>query len=70
MWAEGGVAPPEAEPGTVRVGAFGFEEAAMGSFASVVSFVVSVVVETAESVGAVEEGSVMFTSLATADRED
>ena len=64
------MAPPEAEVGTVKVGAFGFEEAAMGSLVSVVSFAVSEVAETAESVGAVEEGSVMFTSLATADRED
>ena len=54
--------------GTVK--AFGFEEAAMGFPASEVSFAVSAVEETAESDGAVEEGSVMFTSLATADRED
>jgi len=53
--------------GTPKVETFGFEEADMGLLASVVSFVVSAV---AESVGAVEEGSVMFTSLATVDRED
>ena len=56
--------------GTVKVAAFGFEEADMGLLASEVSFAVSEVAETAESVGAVEEGSVMFTSLATADRQD
>ena len=51
--------------GTVKA-----EETDMGLLASVVSFAVSAVAETEESVGAVEEGSVMFTSLATADRED
>lgn len=56
--------------GTVKVEVFEIEEAAMGLLASVVSFAVSAVAETAESDGAVEEGSVMFTSLATADRED
>lgn len=59
-----------AEVGTVKVEAFEIEEAAMGLLASAVSFAVSAVAEAAESEGAVEEGSVMFTSLATADRED
>jgi hypothetical protein len=55
--------------GAAEVEALGCEEAVMGLLASVVSFAVSTVAEAAESVGAFEEGSVMFTSLATADGE-
>ncbi len=56
--------------GAAEVEALGFEEAAMGLLASLVSFAVSAVAEAAESVRAFEEGSVMFTSLATVDGED
>jgi len=56
--------------GAMEVEGLGIEEATMVLLASAVSFAVSSVAEVAESVGAVEEGSVMFTSLATADGED
>ena len=60
------MAPPEADVGAAEVEALGCEGAVMALLASVVSFAESRVGEVAESV---EEGSVMFTSLATADGE-
>jgi len=61
--------PEDAEVGAAEVEALGCEEAVMVLLDSVVSVVVSTVAEVAESDGAFEAGSVMFTSLATADGE-
>lgn len=61
--------PEEAEVGAAEVEALGCEEAVMVLLDSVFSVAVSTVAEVAESVGAFEEGSVMFTSLATAEGE-
>jgi hypothetical protein len=58
--------PEEAEVGAAEVEALGCEEAVMVVLDSVVSVAASTV---AGSVGAFEEGSVMFTSLATAEGE-
>ena len=61
--------PDEAEVGAAEVEALGCEEAVIVLLDSVFSVAVSTVTEVAESVGAFEEGSVMFTSLATAEGE-